>query len=106
MPAPFLMARSMDSLETLSFRAFSMAAKSRGLPSGSGPPSFAATAISFTSLLVAADFFLALTSRLARSHWRPISDENGRKELSEDQQLRQPPPRVQLLYQVGIIRSG
>src|SRR4030095_10306236 len=96
----------MTSRETLSLRAFSMAAKRRALPSGSGPPSFAATAISFTSLLVAADFFLALTSRLARSHWRPICGENGGKELSENGQLRQAPGRAQLLCQDGLDLSG
>src|SRR3954466_11059463 len=72
MPAPFLMARSMTSRETLSRRAFSMAAKSRALPSGSGPPILAATAISLTSFEVLADFRFEATSRLARSHWRPI----------------------------------
>src|SRR3954465_10974343 len=72
MPAPFLIARSIRPREALSRRAFSMAAKSRALPAGSAPPILAATAISLTSFEVLADFRFEATSRLARSHWRPI----------------------------------
>ena len=45
----FLMARSITSRVTLALRALSITAASRGFASGSAPPSFAATIISFTS---------------------------------------------------------
>ena len=68
MPAPFLIARSIDSRETDSLRAFSQAANNRAFKSGSGPPIFAATMISLTSLLVACDFLSEATAFLSCNH--------------------------------------
>src|SRR5947209_7260165 len=73
MPAPFLIARSMTSRETLAFRAFSTTAASRGFPASSAPPSFAATIISLTSLPTTWPFLSPATSRFAWSHWRPMA---------------------------------
>ena len=67
-PAPFLIARSITSRDTLSLRAFSVAAAKRAFPSGSAPPIFAATIISRTILPVACAFFIEATARLACNH--------------------------------------
>src|SRR5277367_5550844 len=73
MPAPFLMARSMVSLVTEDFLAFSTATNNRALRSGSAPPSLAATMISRTSLTTIWPFLCALASRPACFHCAPIS---------------------------------
>src|SRR4051812_34748781 len=54
-----------------------MAAARRGLSSGSGPPSLAATMISRTSLLTNWPFFCALASRPACFHCAPMQDHFG-----------------------------
>src|SRR5450432_3021177 len=72
MPAPFLMARSMVSLVTEDFLAFSTATNNRALSSGSAPPSLAATMISRTSLTTIWPFLCALASRPACFHCAPI----------------------------------
>src|SRR5450432_3147883 len=72
MPAPFLIARSMVSLVTDDFLAFSTATNKRALRSGSAPPSLAATMISRTSLTTIWPFLCALASRPACFHCAPI----------------------------------
>src|ERR1019366_6994758 len=73
MPAPFLMARSMVSLVTEDFLAFSTATNRRALRSGSAPPSLAATMISRVSLTTIWPFLCALISRPACFHCAPIN---------------------------------
>src|SRR3954471_22252269 len=66
------MARSIVSLYTEAFFAFSTAAARRGFVSASAPPSLAATMISRTSFTTIWPFLCALASRPACFHCAPI----------------------------------
>src|SRR4029077_12671836 len=67
------MARSMLSRGTEAFLAASTATRNRALLSGFGSPTFAATMISFTILLINAPRLLELAIRPACFHCAPIA---------------------------------
>src|SRR5476649_923616 len=84
------MARSMVSLVTEDFLAFSTATYRRALRSGSAPPSLAATMISRTSLTTIWPFLCALISRPACFHCAPINF----VERGQTNKLPNPPQRI------------
>lgn len=71
--SPFLIARSIVSFGQLAAFAWAMAKASRELDAGSGPPSFADTAISRANLVNMAPFFAAIATLLAFFQPFPMS---------------------------------